>query len=132
MKSQPRLRKWIVSGVAVLALAPVVPALMLAQAHSFEANSAVGIAYNANTRNFHGFVHSPRPSCLEDRTVWLMKKVGGAFTQLEPDRSGPQGGWSVHRTHPDGTFRARVTLSEGGGYGHSHVCLPDNSKSISI
>ena len=132
MQNRTRWRRWGLAAIAVVALAPVVPGILLAEAHSFTAPSAVTIAWNAPAHNFHGRVTSERTLCIADRTVNVFKAVPGPNPMIGTTNTGTAGGWTVHRQTAHGTFYAVTTRSSSGGYGHSHVCLADRSPNLTV
>jgi hypothetical protein len=132
MLKKTRWRRAAMAAVAVLALAPVIPGILLAEAHSFTAPSGVTIAWNKTTHNFHGRVSSQRPICIGERNVNVFKVLPGINPMIGTSTTGPKGGWAVARAHPHGTFYAVVTRSSSGGYGHSHVCLRARSADLTV
>ena len=130
--AQSKWRRRGLALLAVLALAPVVPGLLLAEAHSFTAGSHVSIHYSQAHHRFHGGVTSHRPICESGRTVDVFRRRPGPDRLIGSDITGAQGHWRVHRAHPHGLFYAKVLRSSSGGYGHSHVCLRDRSTTIAV
>ena len=131
----PKKTKWrrrTMAAIAVLALAPVIPGILLAEAHSFTAPTSVTIVYSVQGQAFHGRVSSTRDSCLGGRTVNLFKTQPGTDLPRGTTTTGPQGGWKVDRGHASGTFYAVVLRSESGGYGGSHVCLRGRSANLTV
>ena len=127
-------RRWAVTGVAILALAPVIPGLLLAEAHSFTAKSSVTIRWAHRHHKFHGTVDSKRVLCVPGRTVDVFKARPGRDRLIGSDVTGNQGKYSVryHKRHARGRFYAKVLRSSSGGYGHSHVCQKARSDTIHI
>jgi hypothetical protein len=132
MLKKSKWRRRTMAAVAVLALAPIIPGILLAEAHSFTAPSTVSIKWSATGHKFHGMVDSGRLLCIEGRTVNLYRSTPGTNTLIGTATTGPAGGWVVPRTTAHGTFYSRVTRSSGGGYGHSHVCLTARSADLPV
>jgi hypothetical protein len=132
MLKKTKWRRRTMAAVAVLALAPVIPGILLAEAHSFTAPSTVTIAYNATADNFHGRVSSDRTLCLGARNVNVYKVVDGTNPLIGITTSGSQGGWTVPKSNAKGTFYALALRSESGGYGNSHVCLQARSPNLKV
>ena len=132
MLTKTKWRRRTMAAIAVLALAPIIPGILLAEAHSFTAPSTISIAWSATGHKFHGHVDSGRALCIEGRTVNLFRITPGTNALIGTSTTGPAGGWVVPRSSAHGTFYAWVTRSSGGGYGHSHVCLAARSPDLTV
>lgn len=127
-------RRWAMTGVAILALAPVIPGLLLAEAHSFTAKSSVDIHWKGHHHRFKGNVDSKKEQCVHGRTVDVFKVRQGPNRLIGSDVTGNRAKYSIKykKKNPHGKFYAKVLKSSSGGYGHSHVCQKARSDTIKI
>jgi len=117
--------KILVVASAAIAIVPFAP--MPAESHQFTAGSNISISRSGN--RYSGRVNSSRSSCMRNRSVTLFRTKNGRTTVAGRDRTNANGNWSA-TARRRGRFHAVVSRRTSGGYGHSHTCRGDRSRTI--
>ncbi|HVF53271.1 MAG TPA: hypothetical protein VNC78_06640 [Actinomycetota bacterium] len=131
MNGARRRAGWRVSIVIAVAASSVVLSALPSAAHVKTFDNKVTIQNDGGSLS--GSVTSPKAACTRGRDVAVFRVTPGAGKDDRVGKAEFAGGeWTLDASDITGEVYAKVTSKTFGGYGHTHTCPADRSRTITL